>query len=63
LLLNPNEAVKVFQAVQPRVDNMNYKKFEEAINIGKKYGIDWVKDAANDITTGAARGAIQEAQQ
>jgi hypothetical protein len=63
LLLNPNEAVKVFQAVQPRVDNMNYKKFEEAINIGKKYGIDWVNDAAQDITTGAARGAIQEAQQ
>ena len=63
LLLNPNDAVKVFQAVQPRVDKMNYKKFEEAMNIGKKYGIDWVNDAANDITTGAARGAIQEAQQ
>jgi hypothetical protein len=63
LLLNPNDAVKVFQAVQPRVDKMNYKKFEEAMNIGKKYGIDWVNDAANDITTGAARGSIQEVQQ
>jgi hypothetical protein len=63
LLLNPNDAVKVFQAVQPRADKMNYKKFEEAMNIGKKYGIDWVNDAAQDITTGAARGTIQEAQQ
>jgi len=63
LLLNPNDAVKVFQSVQPRVDKIDPQKIKDAIEIGRKYGIDWVKDAANDITSGAARGAIQEAQQ
>lgn len=63
LLLNPSDAVKVFQAVQPRVSGFDQKKIQDAIEIGKKYGIQWVADAANDITTGAARGAIQEAQQ
>ena len=63
LLLNPSDAVKVFQAVQPRVSGFDQKKIQDAIEIGKKYGIQWVADAANDITSGAARGAVQEAQQ
>jgi len=63
LLLNPSDAVKVFQAVQPRVSGLDQKKIQDAIEIGKKYGIQWVADAANDITSGAARGAVQEAQQ
>ena len=63
LLLNPSDAVKVFQAVQPRVSGFDQKKIQDAIETGKKYGIQWVADAANDITSGAARGAVQEAQQ
>jgi hypothetical protein len=62
LLLNPSDAVKVFQAVQPRAAALDPKKIQDAIDIGRKYGIQWVADAANDITTGAARGAVQQTQ-
>lgn len=62
LLLNPSDAVKVFQAVQPRVSGFDQKKIQDAIEIGRKYGIQWVADAANDITSGAARGAVQQMQ-
>jgi hypothetical protein len=63
LFLNPSDAAKVFQAVQPRVDKLDPKKVQEAIDIGRKYGIQWVKDAADDVMTGAARGAVQEPQE
>lgn len=63
LLLNPSDAVKVFQAVQPRVEGLDAKKLQEALDIGKKYGIQWVKDAADDALSGAARGAVQEQQE
>lgn len=62
LLLNPSDAVKVFQAVQPRAAALDPKKIQDAIDVGRKYGIQWVADAASDITTGAARGAVQQAQ-
>lgn len=62
LLLNPSDAVKVFQAVQPRVAGIDQKKVQDAIEAGRKYGIQWVADAANDITSGAARGAVQQSQ-
>lgn len=63
LLLNPSDAVKVFQAVQPRVSGLDQKKVQDAIEAGRKYGIQWVSDAANDITSGAARGAVQQSQE
>jgi len=63
LLLNPSDAVKVFQAVQPKVSGLDQKKVQDAIEIGRKYGIQWVSDAANDITSGAARGAVQQSQE
>lgn len=63
LFLNPSDAVKVFQAVQPRVEGLDAKKLQDAIDIGKKYGIQWVKDAADDVLSGAARGAVQEPQE
>jgi hypothetical protein len=59
LLLNPTDAVKVFNAVQPKVKAYDRTKIDEAIAVGKKYGIDWVADAANDAMSGAARGAMQ----
>ena len=62
LFLNPSDAAKVFQAVQPRVDKLDPKKIQEAIDIGRKYGIQWVQDAAEDFLSGALRGEIQGAQ-
>jgi hypothetical protein len=63
LILNPSDAVKVFQAVQPRIEALDQKKIQEALEIGRKYGIQWVKDAADDALSGAARGAVQEQQE
>lgn len=60
LLLNPADAVKVFQAVAPRAAALDPQKIKDAIEIGRKYGINWVQDAVNDLTTGAARGAAQQ---
>ena len=62
LLLNPSDAVKVFQAVQPGKQGFDPKKLQDAAEVGRKYGIDWVKDAAQDISSGAARGAVQQPQ-
>jgi hypothetical protein len=59
LLLNPSDAVKVFQAVQTRANNFDQQKIQDAIAVGKKYGIQWVADAVQDFSTGAARGAVQ----
>jgi hypothetical protein len=63
LLLNPSDAIKVFAAVKPRVDQIDRAKIDEAVRTGKKYGIDWVKDAASDAVSGAARGVIRAEQQ
>ena len=59
LLLNPNDAVKVFQAVQTKAGNFDQQKIQDAITVGKKYGIQWVADAVQDFSTGAARGGVQ----
>jgi hypothetical protein len=59
LLLNPTDAVKVFEAVAPKAQKFDPTKINEAIRIGKKYGIQWIEDAVNDLTTGAARGAVR----
>jgi hypothetical protein len=59
LLLNPNDAVKVFQAVQTKAGNFDQQKIQDAITVGRKYGIQWVADAIQDFSTGAARGGVQ----
>jgi hypothetical protein len=59
LLLNPADAVKVFEAVAPKVQKFDATKIKQAMEIGKKYGIQWVEDAANDVLSGAARGAVR----
>lgn len=59
LLLNPSDAIKVFQAVQSKAGNFDQQKIQDAIAVGKKYGIQWVADAVQDFSTGAARGAVQ----
>jgi len=59
LLLNPSDAAKVFQAVQAKAGNFDQQKIQDAIAVGKKYGIQWVADAMQDFATGAARGGAQ----
>lgn len=59
LLLNPTDAVKVFEAVAPKVQKIDPAKINQALEIGKKYGIQWVRDAVNDLTSGAARGGVR----
>lgn len=59
LLLNPSDAVKLFSAVKSQSKSLDPDKAKEIMNIGKKYGIQWVQDAVNDLTTGGARGAQQ----
>lgn len=62
LLLNPADAIKVFQLVTPKVQELDPKKVRDVIEIGRKYGIDWVRDAAQDVMSGAVRGAAQQPQ-
>ena len=59
LLLNPSDAIKVFEAVQQKASGFDQQKIQDAIAVGKKYGIQWVADAVQDFSTGAARGAVQ----
>jgi len=59
LLLNPTDAVKVFSALQQKNGTFDQSKIQDAIRVGKKFGIDWGRDAIQDIATGAARGAVQ----
>lgn len=59
LLLNPTDAAKVFQAVQTKAGNFDQQKIQDAISVGRKYGIQWVADAMQDFATGAARGGAQ----
>jgi hypothetical protein len=63
LLLNPTDAVKVFQLVQPAAKAIDPKKVQDALDIGRKYGINWIQDAAADVMSGAARGAMQQSQE
>ena len=49
----------VFQAVQTKAGNFDQQKIQDAIAVGRKYGIQWVADAMQDFATGAARGGVQ----
>jgi hypothetical protein len=63
LLLNPSDAVKVFQAVQPSKKGVDQQKLKDAVEIGKRYGIDWARDAVQALTSGGVRGAVQQPQE
>jgi len=63
LLLNPSDAVKVFQAVQPSKKGIDQQKLKDAVEIGKRYGIDWARDAVQALTSGGVRGAVQQPQE
>ena len=63
LLSDPSEAVKFMARLEKSKKSLSAGDIEELVRVGRKYGIDWVKDAANDITSGAQRGAVQQSQE
>ena len=63
LLSDPSEAVKFMSLLEKSKKSLSPENLEELARIGAKHGINWVKDAAADIATGAARGAVQEPQE
>jgi hypothetical protein len=59
ILLNPVDAQKIFATLPTKDGAFDAGKINEAVKIGKKYGLDWVRDAAADIGSGAMRGGAQ----
>jgi hypothetical protein len=53
----------VFQAVQPSKKGVDTQKIRDAVEVGKKYGIDWARDAVQAFTSGGLRGAAQQPQE
>ncbi len=62
LLLNPSDAIKVFNAIEAQGRRLDPEKLKSALGVGKKYGINWVNDAAADVRSGAQRGALRGMQ-
>jgi hypothetical protein len=59
LLLNPADAQKVFASLPNKEGAFDPKKINQAVEIGKKYGLDWVDEATADLMSGATRGAYR----
>jgi hypothetical protein len=57
LLLNPTDFIRVANAVAPRAENVRAEQIKTLLDVGKKYGINWVQDAVSDARAGALRGA------
>lgn len=62
LLSDPSEAVKFMARLEKSKKSLSAGDIEELVRVGRKYGMDWAKDAINDITSGAQRGAVQQSQ-
>jgi len=61
ILLNPEDAIRIFSAVSKRADEK--EAFKTAMAIGKKYGIDFAQMLRQDLQSGAARGAVLPSQE
>lgn len=61
ILLNPEDAVKIFSAVSARADEKQALK--TALGIGKKYGVDFADMLRRDLQSGAVRGAVSPSQE
>lgn len=59
LLLNPADAQKVFASLPNKQGGFDADKLNEAVAIGKKYGLSWVEDAIADVVAGSAKGAYR----
>jgi len=57
LLLNPTDFLKVAKAVEPKAKSITPEQIKDLLSVGKKYGIDWVQEAAMNFRAGATRGA------
>lgn len=61
ILLNPDDAIRIFSAVSKRADEKEALK--TTLAIGKKYGIDFAQMLRQDLQSGAARGAVLPSQE
>lgn len=59
ILLNPADAQKIFASLPKKDGAFDPAKINAAIEVGKKYGLDWVKEATANITSGATKGAYR----
>jgi hypothetical protein len=59
ILLNPADAQKIFASLPNKEGAFDPKKINAAVEVGKKYGMDWLAEATANITSGAARGAYR----
>jgi hypothetical protein len=59
ILLNPVDAQKIFATLPNKQGAFDTNKINEAVKIGKKYGLDWVSEATANVASGAARGAYR----
>lgn len=59
ILLNPADAQKIFASLPKPGKGFDTDKINAAVDIGKKYGLDWVSEATADVMAGAARGAYR----
>jgi len=63
LLSNPTDAVQLMRTLEKSKKGLSPDDLLKMADIGRKYGIDWVKESASNITSGAARGAVQQSQE
>jgi hypothetical protein len=63
LLSNPTDAVQLMRTLERSKKGISPDDLLKMADIGRKYGIDWVKESASNITSGAARGAVQQSQE
>lgn len=61
LLLNPVDAQRVFAAIPDKQGAFDTKKINAAVEVGKKYGLNWVSEATANIMSGATKGAYRGA--
>lgn len=63
LLSNPTDAVQLMRTLEKTKKGLSPEDLMKIAEIGRRYGIDWAKEAASDIGSGAARGAVQQSQE
>lgn len=59
ILLNPVDAQKIFATLPNKQGAFDTNKINEAVKIGKKYGLDWVSESTANLTSGAGRGGYR----
>lgn len=59
ILLNPTDAQKIFAALPSAGKGFDAAKINAAVDAGKKYGLNWIEEAAADIKAGTAKGAYR----